>query len=229
MAYEITFTGGVYVAVGDVNGDGADDIVTGTGNGGGALVKVFNGPDGALLQSFYAYDEAFRGGTTVAAGDVNSDGRADIGTGAGPGGGPHVKVISGLDRTLLFSEFPYDIAFRGGVFVALGDVNNDGRADLTTGPGFGGGPHVKVYSVQPNFEIYSFLAYQNASPGFPWVSGARVASYDVNLDGFADIVTSPGRGQNSRVRIFDGSNLGILYDFLAEPGFLGGIFVGGRT
>jgi hypothetical protein len=54
----------------------------------------------------------------VAAGDVNADGFADIITGAGPGGGPHVKVFDSHSLNLLHSFFAYEPNFAGGVFVA---------------------------------------------------------------------------------------------------------------
>src|SRR5207237_10541019 len=55
FAYTASFTGGVRVATGDINGDGIADIVTSTGPGGGPHVKVFNGADGKLITEFFAY------------------------------------------------------------------------------------------------------------------------------------------------------------------------------
>jgi hypothetical protein len=79
---------------------------------------LLHGASVSELASFYAYTTAHRGGVTVAAGDVNGDGRADIITGAGPGGSPHVRVFSGRDLSELASFYAYHPAFTGGVFVA---------------------------------------------------------------------------------------------------------------
>ena len=49
----------------------------------------------------------------VAAGDVDGDGLADIITGAGAGGGPHVRAFSGADLSELASFFAFDPAFPG--------------------------------------------------------------------------------------------------------------------
>src|SRR5207244_1839112 len=95
LAYDAGFQSGVHVATADVNGDGVLDVITGAGSGGGPHVKIFDGATGDVIASFFAYDPGFRGGVNVAAGDVNGDGKADIITGAGPGGGPHVKVFDG--------------------------------------------------------------------------------------------------------------------------------------
>jgi hypothetical protein len=249
FAYGQSFQGGVFVAAGDVNGDGRTDIITGAGPGGGPHVKVFNGlnlfqlnlaqtPDSALLGSFMAYDPSFTGGVSVAAGDVNLDGKADVITGAGPGGGPHVKVFSGASfvpggsLTVLLSFMAYDPSFRGGVSVGAGDFLDTGRADVVTGAGPGGGPHVKVFNSATQLAVPqlpadssllgSFMAYD-----FHFTGGVSVASRDFNLDGRDDVITGPGPGTvGPLVRVFDGFNFNQIQQFDAfATTNQGGIFV----
>ncbi len=136
-AYNPVWTGGVYVAVGDVNGDGRDDIVTGADSSGGPHVRVFNGVDGSELGGFYAFNSAFTGGARVAVGNFDSDDALEIVVSAGPGGGPHVRVFDGPTGDQLAGDrgsfYAYNANFAGGVFVSVGDINGDGRADLITG------------------------------------------------------------------------------------------------
>src|SRR5262249_20686389 len=132
------FTGGVFVAAGDVNADGYADIITSADAGGGPHVRVFSGRDNTVLYDFFAYAPDMFSGVRIAAGDVNGDGRADIITAAGAGGGPHVKVFSGANGALLRDFFAYDASFFGGVYVAAGDINGDGKVDIITGAGAGG-------------------------------------------------------------------------------------------
>ncbi len=258
FAYDPTFMGGVNVAVGNVDRDNDLELVTGAGATGGPHVKVIDGAklnqlqangeiaDGALVGSFFAYDPSFSGGVNVAVADVNADGAADIITGAGPGGGPHVKVIDGTKLTqqvnsqiansaLLGSFFAYDPRFTGGVYVAAGDLNGDGHADIVTGAGAGGGPHVKVIDGtklnQPpaNSQIAdaallaSFFAYNPTFTG-----GVRVTVGVADGDGPLDIITGAGPSGGPHVQSFDAPSLTVLDNFMAyDPGFTGGIFVGG--
>ncbi len=73
-----TFAGGVNVAAGDVNGDGAADIVVGAKPGGSPVVTVISGANGTRLGQFLAYGAAYQGGINLGVGDVNHDGRADV-------------------------------------------------------------------------------------------------------------------------------------------------------
>src|SRR4051794_24800325 len=125
---------------------------TGAGPGGGPHVIVRNAADQIVAQ-FMAFDSSFHGGVQVATGDVNNDGTADVVVGAGPGMEPRVRVLSGA--ALLAGQFvdlksfdAFQSDFAGGVFVAAGDVNGDGFADIITGAGAGGTPHVRVFSGQ---------------------------------------------------------------------------------
>jgi hypothetical protein len=222
-AYNAAFRGGVRVATADINGDGVNDTITAPGFGGGPHIRVFDGVTSNVIREFMAYDPNFFGGVFVAAGDVNRDGRADIITGAGVGGGPHVKVFNGANNGLLLEYLAYDPAFRGGVSVAAGDMNRDNFAEIITGAGVGGGPHVKVLSPNPNAFgfIADFFAFDPATR-----FGVNVASMPTGVFGSNSLITSLGQGGPPEVRIFNNQFAPITSFLAADPNFRGGINVG---
>jgi hypothetical protein len=159
----------------------------------------------------------------VAAGDVNGDGFADIVTGAGAGGSAHVKVFDGSSGSELSSFLAYGAGHSGGVYVAAGDINNDGRADLITGADAGVASHVKVFDGVTGSEVRSFFAY-----GPSMLGGVRVAAGDINGDGFADIITGAGQNGGGHVKVFDGSTGAEIRSFFAYgTAYPFGVFVAG--
>lgn len=220
-----------------MDNDSVPDIVTAAGAGGGPHVKVFSGATGQEIRSFFAYTASFTGGVHVAASDVNGDGFADIITGAGAGGGPHVRVFDGKTGQLLNEFFAYPASFLGGVKVTAGDINNDGQVEVITGPGLGGGPLAAVFPALGGPLITQFNAFPPGSPGSPppvtgdqlWSSGLNVGVTDLDSDGVLDLVFGPGAGRVSNVRIFNGPTLTLVREFrVFDPTFLGGVFVGGN-
>jgi hypothetical protein len=202
LAYDSAFTGGVRVAVGDVTGDGLRDIVTSPGVGGGPDVRVIDGSTGTQARAFFAYDPAFTGGVEVAVGDVNRDGFADIITGAGQGGGPHVKVFDGKTGQVIQEFFAYDLAFRGGVRIATADLDADGSADVIVGAGVGGGPHVRAWSSRTGQVVADFFAYDPAFRGGVFVGSARWQSPDR-----VSLLTGAGVGGGPHLRVWSPSGV----------------------
>lgn len=180
FAYDAAFSGGVRVAAADLNGDGRVEIITAPGPGASPLVRVF---DGATLAptavSFFAYDAAFTGGVYVSAGDVDGNGQVDIVTGAGAGGGPHVRSFNGVTGAPLASPigsfYAFNPNFGGGVRVGTSDANGDGVADVIAGAGPGGGPHVRTFRGPDAVELQSFFAYNPLFGGGVFVAGSALA------------------------------------------------------
>ncbi len=120
FAYDKNFRGGVRIALGDTDGGARGhklEIITAPGSGGGPHIRIFDNHS-LLKGQFFAYDSRFTGGVTVAAGDVDNDGLAEIITGAGPGGTPHTRVFK-ANGQVIGSFYAFDDQFSGGVEVGV--------------------------------------------------------------------------------------------------------------
>lgn len=133
------YSGGINIAIGNVNGGDWSEILVGVGNGLLPKVRVydFTGFDFNLTREFPAFASAFRGGVNLAAGDVDGNGIDEIIVGAGPGKEPAVKVFSGAGQQI-YREFNVYSAFNlPGIEVASADVDFDGKDDIIAfGEGF---------------------------------------------------------------------------------------------
>ncbi len=130
LAYAPDFYGGVKIALGDLNGNGYQEIITGTGVGGGPHVRIFNASGYLFDPGFFPYDENFRGGVNVTCADLNSDGKDEIITGAGPSGGPHVRIYDKIGHLVDPGFFAFDENKREGVKVGAADVDGDGNVEI---------------------------------------------------------------------------------------------------
>lgn len=217
LAYGENFLGGARATAGDVDADGEDEIITGAGNGGGPHVRIFN-QSGEVEGQFFAYIQHFRGGVNVAAGDIDGDGIDEIITGAGPTGGPHVRIFDQRGN-VKDQFFAYNKFFRGGVNIAVGDIDGDGIDEIITGPGPGGGPHVRVFDRKGNVKA-QFFAY-----GAGFEGGVSVAVGDIDGDGKFEIITGAGPSGGPHVRIFDQAGNAKSQFFAYNKNFRGGVNV----
>jgi glucose/arabinose dehydrogenase len=192
--YRIAFAGGT--------GPGASIVAAGPGAGGAAVVSVFDAATGEARARLPAFDPAFVGGVRVATADVTGDRVADVIVGAGPGGGPHVRVFDGATGTVVRDYFAFESAFTGGVYVAAADFDRDGFADVVVSADVGGGPRVRVLSGRTSQTVADFFALETTFTG-----GTRVGSGDVNADGVPDLLVAAGFLGGPRVAVFDGRSV----------------------
>ncbi|MEV7072931.1 FG-GAP and VCBS repeat-containing protein [Streptomyces sp. NPDC091972] len=216
----------MHVAAGDVNGDGRDDLATTVylGDGGiGSQLYLANASGGA-----FTYVASSPQGTSQAAfGDVNGDGYDDLVRGVPNDSTVTVALgsASGLKPESTWKSYSQDTADvpgakeeedRFGDAVAVGDVNNDGYADVAVGaPGeklgdkAGAGMVNVLYGSRDGLTGTGSQGFTQDTDGVPGAAessdnfGDSVSIHDINGNGYADLAAAA-----SRENMVEGGNAG---------------------
>lgn len=96
-AYAASWTGGVNVAAGEI--DGTRTVITGVGPGGGPHVRLFS-TRGELRKEWYAYDAGFGGGVNVALSTPVGGDLGHVIVAPSSWGGPHIKSMTSSGQTI---------------------------------------------------------------------------------------------------------------------------------
>src|SRR5262249_16164531 len=171
-----------------------------------------------------------------AAGDINGDHHADIITGAGVGGGPHVKVIDGATGAVIDSFMAFNPNYFGGVDVAVGDLAGNGQQDIIVGQMTGASAQVRIFNAANLNVLTTFTPFATSLHSFgrprllftgQFADGVRVATAEASGSGQDDLIVAAGANFPSHVRVYHGNLLTLLGDFEPfDPSFLGGVSVG---
>ena len=218
-AYGEKFLGGVSLAVGDVDGDGVAEVVTGAGVGGGPQVRIFD-RDGKIKGQFFAFDVSERTGISLSLGNVSENEGLEILVTRLSGGDGEVRFFSRTGERI-GSIFPFGF-IPGGFSLAAGDMDKDGIDELVVGSGNGKPPTVRVLKTDGHL-FGQFSAYD---PLF--VGGVHVSVGDVDGDGMAEIITGAGVGGGPQVRIFDRDGKVLRQQFVFPETDRLGVMVAGQ-
>ena len=131
---------------------------------------------------------------------------------AGVNSSAKVLVFDAETLTPLFTidaAATYGAAYRQGVRVATGDLDNDGLPDVAVAPGRLAAPTIKVFNGSPQVgiqgtEIVNLRIKAAATYGAGYLGGVNIAVGDVTGDTLNDIVLTPSRGK-AIVKVFENS------------------------
>jgi hypothetical protein len=195
--FDPNYSGGVEMALGDINGDGLEEIILCPGSDSKANVKSYSAY-GVEKDQFQAFADNFSGGCYLSSADINGDSQDEVVVGAGYGGGPHVKVFE-IGKELN-GFFAFSKNSRQGVRVSVQDLGSDGKAEIIA---------YSNYNSPATYALFGNdghkIAEYNLSKEFN-SNGLSLAAGDYNGDGSKEFAIAGGYGNKAEIKIFDINN-----------------------
>ncbi|MEN9558310.1 MAG: hypothetical protein RL141_679 [Candidatus Parcubacteria bacterium] len=173
------YRGGITLAAGNMDRDTPWELAVANDTANVRVVEL----NGTVRAAWRPYP-TFHGTVSLAVGDLNGDGLREVATGAGPGGGPHIRVFKTDGGVWGGSWFAFDARERGGVSVAMGDMDGDGRDELITGSGQGTAPRIRLFNGRAEQTQELVMSPDPSSVG------VRVSVADVDGDGKLEMLAS---------------------------------------
>jgi alpha-tubulin suppressor-like RCC1 family protein len=201
---------GTSIAVGDIDKDGAPDLIVGAPNDDNGVLKdtgsvtALNNAGNYLMKKYGAVAKAYLG-KVVASGDVNQDGYGDILVGApGDDNGTmndvgSITVFSGINNSQYAKKYGATAQAALGKNIAATDINGDGFADIIAGAARDDKLVIQKKTVDVgSVSIWSGIDSSLISVLYGDVSkdyfGSSVSAGDVNGDGKSDLIVGvPGK------------------------------------
>jgi len=194
-------------------------ITEASGLGGSPIVRVIDAQTLAHVGEFAAFEPGFRGGVRAAVGDLDGDGQFEIVTAPLAGRVGEIRVFtSGGTELVQYRTQPFGPRWLGGVNLAIGDVDGDGRDDIIAAKAQGDG-EVRIFRSEAAADPIAATPYRVIRPfGAGFAGGSTVAAGDFGTftngvataanvpDNRAEVVVSSGPTIRATVRIYDVSN-----------------------
>lgn len=200
------YRSGIEIGVGDIDGNGRDDLVAAMSRGNG-IVKVFRSVNAAdpientAYRTINAFGGRFGGGASVTVADLGTftagsltsataaDGKLEIVIGSGPGMVPTVVAydVSAATPRTIGTVRPFASTVQGGVSVTAGRYDADAIDEIVVSAGRGGGGATEVYALRANTGVATRAAAFSAFEGLARPNAAVfTAALDRNGDGRID-------------------------------------------
>lgn len=196
-------TGGT-VAVGDTDGDGQWNVVTGSGIGSVPLLRVWTA-EGRRIASLNPFGIQQKTGVQVAAGDLDGD-RVDeiLVTPAGQAAGRIMVFqynVTSKKYERLASFQPLPSSYRAGLSLTLADTNHDDRDELIVAPAGEARPVIRIYRFDLRSrsfrQVRSFSVFSSRDR-----QGLQIASGDVDNNGDPEIIVARRKGAPPIVQVY---------------------------
>ncbi len=193
--YGESFTAGVSLAAGDLDGDGDDEIIVSPLGDRKATVRIYQYSDSGKWKqwdSFRAFGKAYTGGATVATGDLDGDGDDEIIVGQKEKDA-RVWVYQWKSKKQQAKKWGVKRIFTGdnqddGVTVATGDLDFDGKDEVVAGS-LRGTADVRVYNFASKKGKLNLRSRSDVI-GSGYTGGVNLAVGDINSNSKEEIIVS---------------------------------------